>query len=366
MSSFHNDDYRIIRKIDSGATSEVYLALHKASNIQVAIKFVEKESFSNLCVFDKFKSFASLMKGINHPFIAKFFDYFETEQYFCVVLEFCENGNLEDFIKTSGRLREEKARVIFTQILLAIEYLHNTAHIIHRDIKPQNILFDKNNNIKLIDFGLAENFNCSKPFFNTFCGTAFYLPPEMVNMPRYDMKVDIWSLGVLLHYMVYGKLPFQGQSLNEICQKLLYSDPDFNQTISPEVNDLISKMLSKNPEERPTISQVLKHPWLNHSKLIDTLRSNVNSFNSYLKCAPYFHSIGEKITFYDKWRNSFLAGEEVIDIPDASTDKCYTCRSMPVVSRYRVTRAFLNSHRMMKKSSSSPSDMEFPRRKSYI
>ena len=363
MATLINDDYKIIRKIDTGATSVVYLALHKPSNIQVAIKLVNKEFFSNL---DKFTRFATMLKSINHPFIAKFFDCFESGKYICFVLEYCENGSLEDFLKKNGRLREEKARAIYTQILFAVEYLHNTAHIIHRDIKPQNILFDRNNNIKLIDFGFSENFNCSKPVFDTFCGTPLYLPPEMVNRPKYDTKVDIWSLGVLLHYMVNGDLPFQGQSVDEIYQKLLYSDPDYNHATSQEVNDLIGKMLSKNPDERPTISQVLQHAWLNHGDLICNLRSNVNSFNNYIKGAPVFHSLGEKIAFYDKWKSSFLAGEEVIGIPCADAEKCFICHSMPVVAAYKVTRAFLNSHRMMKKSCSAPTNMEFPRRKSFI
>jgi 5'-AMP-activated protein kinase catalytic alpha subunit len=367
MDFFQHKDYKVIRKINSGATSDVVLALHMPSRTSVAIKLISKKKLKNSVLTSKFSQCVSTLKSMSHPFIAKYYDAFETANYFAIVLEYCNNGTLEDFIKKHKYMDENKARVIFAQIFLAIEYLHNNLRILHRDIKAKNILFDKNNNVKVIDFGLAADFTNSNPLFTTFCGTPYYIAPEMVNASMYTTKADIWSLGVLLHFMIDGKLPFNGQTIKEIYQKMLYSDPGLVRPASAELSDLIGKMLTKNPEQRPSITQVLNHDWLNHGDLINSLRANIKSFNDYVRCAPRFHSLSEKIQFYEKWRDSFHAGKETIDIPEECSAECVSQSFSETDSAMNVSRELLLNHRMLKKSLMNPPNIvEFPKRKSYI
>ena len=361
MAQFLND-YELVRQIDCGATCEVWLAVHQQSQRNVAIKIIDKKNIPNQI---RLINSLTLVKNISHPFINRFLDFFETPDSFVIVLEYCENGTLDSSIKENVHICEKNARKIFTQLALALDYLHNEVHVIHRDIKPQNVLIDKNNNIHLADFGLSKTFQDGKPLFSTLCGTVHYIAPEMLYSKSYSSKADIWSLGVLLYYMVCGTMPFDGQSMAEISQKISYSDPEFPLYLSFELRDLLQKMMNKDPEQRPSIKQVLMHPWLNHTNLIELMKCNICRFNENHKQMPRFNSVADRIIYLEKERESFNTqkfNEITVEHPHSLPPTAKTCPS----SCKKLMRSLLRNTRTIRKSRSSPTTVQFPTRKSTI
>lgn len=166
-----------------------------------------------------------------------------------------------DYIITHGRLKEKLARTFFKQVVAAIEYCHSM-RVIHRDIKAENLLLDRQMRIKLIDFGLSNQYAPGE-LLKTFCGSPTYTAPELIRRQEYQgPEVDIWALGVLLYALVCGSLPFDGNSFQELFTKILsanYFIPDY---VSVECRNLISRMLVINPAERITLDMVKEHPWM--------------------------------------------------------------------------------------------------------
>jgi calcium-dependent protein kinase len=162
----------------------------------------------------------NLLKSLDHPNIMKIYEYFADEQQFYIVSEYCEGGELFDFIQSRGTMNETIIANIFHQIMSALLYCHNH-QIIHRDIKPENLLLkqliesdDSDFDIKLIDFGASLQID-SKKKANQVVGTPYYVAPEVL-MGSYDSKCDIWSAGVILYIMLCGYPPFYGDNDDEI------------------------------------------------------------------------------------------------------------------------------------------------------
>lgn len=152
---------------------------------------------------DNVKTEIRLQKTIQHPHIAKLYQYFTDDENIYIVLEYCKNGNLAEYMRQNQRLLESEAIYYFLQTAFALEYLH-TNQIIHRDLKLENLLLDSNGNVKLTDFGWSVLIAADTR--QTYCGTIDYMAPEMVAGQQYDFKVDIWSLGVLLYELTQGNL----------------------------------------------------------------------------------------------------------------------------------------------------------------
>ena len=148
------------------------------------------------------------MKRLNHPNVIRLLDIIENEKAIYLVMEWCEE-ELFDYIVSNERLNELEACKIFGQILAAVEYIHSL-NIAHRDLKPENILFDQNGIIKIVDFGLSNTFS-SNSTLSTACGSPGYASPDMLKGQPYNgVRVDVWSLGVVLYAMIVGYLPFDG------------------------------------------------------------------------------------------------------------------------------------------------------------
>ena len=155
---------------------------------------------------------------------------------------------------------EHDARRYFQQIISSIEYTH-AYKIAHRDLKPENLLLDENNNIKLIDFGLANNMRDSHAL-KTACGSPNYAAPELISGKSYSgIEVDIWSCGVILYAMVCGSLPFDDESMSQLFMKIREGRFHMPHNISNEVKDLINRMLQPNPVKRISIKEIRRHPW---------------------------------------------------------------------------------------------------------
>jgi serine/threonine protein kinase len=169
---------------------------------------------------------------------------------------------LYNYLLKHGALPVEKVQRVFTQLVGAVAYVHNSS-CVHRDLKLENILLDKNENVKLCDFGFTREYEGKASYLQTFCGTICYSAPEMLKGEKYaGEKVDVWSLGVILYALLCGELPFDEDDDNATRTKILSSEPNWPDHLTPDARSLLGVLLSKRPLIRPSILDILAHPFL--------------------------------------------------------------------------------------------------------
>ena len=259
--------YYILGTLDKGSFAEVKVALHLMTQTMVAIKILKRGTNIDFLVISEI----DLVKSLNHSHIIQLFQIFETRHKTYLVMEYAARGSLLKHINKCGRLDEEEARRIFTELSLAVHYIHSQ-NIVHRDIKAENILLDWEGHVKLTDFGLGKRL-ASGEKFKGFCGTPQYCAPEVFDHKQYDgLPTDIWSLGVVLYYLVIGHLPFRETVHSKIKHLILARSCWIPYHLSPELRDLLKRLMTIDPKMRPSIKEVLVHPWLCHDQ--DPLRSS--------------------------------------------------------------------------------------------
>ena len=221
-----------------------------------------------------------MQKLRNNKKIVKLLEYFENEKYFFIIMENIIGGNLLNAINKMNKLSEELSRNIFIQLIETIKYIHNKG-IVHRDIKPDNILLNLNNNIKLCDFGVSKEIKKGQLITDS-CGTPAFIAPEILLDEPYDpYMTDIWSSGVVLYVMVSGFFPFTGINETQLHKKILSGKFPKIQNISNNLNDLIFKILEINPKKRIKIDEILNHPWIiNQENGINYENINLNNNNN--------------------------------------------------------------------------------------
>ncbi|KAM6224668.1 serine/threonine-protein kinase SIK1 [Rhynchocyon petersi] len=252
--------YDIERTLGKGNFAVVKLARHRVTKTQVAIKIIDKTRLdpSNL---EKIYREVQIMKLLNHPHIIKLYQVMETKDMLYIVTEFAKNGEMFDYLTSNGHLSEEEARKKFWQILSAVEYCHNH-HIVHRDLKTENLLLDSNMDIKLADFGFG-NFYKPGEALSTWCGSPPYAAPEVFEGKEYEgPQLDVWSLGVVLYVLVCGSLPFDGPNLPTLRQRVLEGRFRIPFFMSQDCESLIRRMLVVDPAKRITIAQIKQHRWV--------------------------------------------------------------------------------------------------------
>jgi len=193
-------------------------------------------------------------------------EFFETDNLFCLVMEFCEGGDLFSRVSRDACLKEDDAREYFAQIAFAVKTLHELG-ICHRDLKLENFLLDGYDRIKLADFGLSKAFVTTEgqeaDLLSTYCGTTDYAAPEVLRNQPYDGRLtDIWSIGVVLFAMLSGCFPFKNVN-NQMGG--IFSFPP---SMSPEARELISRILVVNPRNRLSLDRILEHPWVAKAKFL--------------------------------------------------------------------------------------------------
>ncbi|XP_078512522.1 serine/threonine-protein kinase SIK1 [Lissotriton helveticus] len=252
--------YDIERTLGKGNFAVVKLARHRVTKTQVAIKIIDKTRLdpSNL---EKIYREVQIMKLLNHPHIIKLYQVMETKDMLYIVTEFAKNGEMFDYLTTNGHLSESEARTKFSQILSAVEYCH-CRHIVHRDLKTENLLLDANMNIKIADFGFGNFYKSGEPL-STWCGSPPYAAPEVFEGKEYEgPHLDIWSLGVVLYVLVCGSFPFDGPNLPTLRQRVLEGRFRIPYFMSQDCESLIRRMLVVDPTKRLTISQIKQHKWM--------------------------------------------------------------------------------------------------------
>lgn len=254
-------DYELYNVIGKGNFASVWYGMHQTMKYPVAVKRFSKQERNAPEIMATTQREVMIMSMIDHPLIAQLYQVLEDEKYVYIVMEYAERGTLMRYVNQNGPLPEEEARRIFIEIIAILQYLHSEKRIIHRDLKAENILLDKNNHVKLIDFGLSNVLNhCD--VLNTVCGSPAYVAPEILNSRPYSQAADIWSAGVLLFAISARCMPFNDSNMSCLIQKILTQEPQMPAKFSPGLADLISQMLKKNPDERITQEGIKMHPWV--------------------------------------------------------------------------------------------------------
>ncbi|XP_031665321.1 serine/threonine-protein kinase MARK2-like isoform X11 [Oncorhynchus kisutch] len=177
-------------------------------------------------------------------------------------MEYASGGEVFDYLVAHGRMKEKEARAKFRQIVSAVQYCHQKC-IVHRDLKAENLLLDADMNIKIADFGFSNEFTMGNKL-DTFCGSPPYAAPELFQGKKYDgPEVDVWSLGVILYTLVSGSLPFDGQNLKELRERVLRGKYRIPFYMSTDCENLLKKFLILNPTKRGSLEQIMKDRWMN-------------------------------------------------------------------------------------------------------
>ena len=255
--------YLLGQTLGEGAFAKVKVATQIHTNEKTAIKILDKSRLlEDERDVQRFKKEINILKKLHHKNIIQLYEIMESKKSLYIVMEYCEKGELFDYIVNNGKLNEKEACRLFQQIINGVEYLHQQC-IIHRDLKPENILLDNNINIKISDFGLSTFYN-KNTYLQTPCGTPSYAPPEMLNGNAYNgTSSDIWSCGIILYAMLCGSLPFAESKEDIICRKILSHDYIIPNFLSKDAKDLLNHIMKIDPLERYTIQQIKKHPWFN-------------------------------------------------------------------------------------------------------
>ncbi|XP_042527016.1 serine/threonine-protein kinase MARK2-like [Dipodomys spectabilis] len=333
-----NKHYDLLRTLGQGTFAEVKLAKHKISKKIVAIKIINKvENSDHPC------SEALILRNLNHPHIVKLYHVIESPMTTCLVLEYATKGDLLEYVMEYKCLKEEEACRIFHQLVDAVEFCHKN-HVVHRDLKPENILIDNDYNIKLSDFGLSAFFSDEKQL-ELYCGTLPFMAPEIIRcQPYHGPEVDIWSLGIILFFMVTGSVPFPSENFAELEGQFLQLKKVMPAYISPELYSLICDILKIDPLERPLITHLKRHIWLKNSPpgFIRNKRKASYARVTKVMCAMGFSlcDIRESLLYdqYDSTMAAYLLLEEmspedaVNAIQTKAQDQGDTTCKLPIIS----------------------------------
>ena len=249
-----NDRYEIIKTIGEGGMANVYLANDTILDRKVAIKVLRGDLSNDEKFIRRFKREALSVSNLSHPNIVEVYDVGEEDGNYYIVMEYIEGKTLKQLLQKRGALTLNEVIDIMTQLTDGLAHAHE-AYIIHRDIKPQNIMIEDNGLVKITDFGIAMALNSTQlTQTNSVMGSVHYLPPEQANGKGSTVKSDIYSLGILMYELLTGSVPFKGDTAVEIALKHMKEKiPSIrkqNPTIPQSVENIVLKATAKNPKNR--------------------------------------------------------------------------------------------------------------------
>jgi serine/threonine protein kinase len=255
--------YSLGRVLGWGAFSTVYLAVDRLTGKEWACKMVTEQAERDLLLRE-----VDILQQLDHPNLLQYREHFNTPDNLYIVTELLNGPDLLAAVLERGSYSEDDACDIIRQMLSALSYL-NSKGVAHRDLKMENIVLTtgaSSTQVKIIDFGLADQLSSHRPSFHEACGTPLYLAPEVVSRLEYGTSCDVWAAGVVLFMLLSGDYPFQGNSVSDLVQtirqaQLRLKDPIWDIT-SSGAKHLVKKLLTANPAERGTAEDALAHPWL--------------------------------------------------------------------------------------------------------
>jgi serine/threonine protein kinase len=259
MSDFHPGDkldhYRLDGLVARSGMASIYRGTDERNGRAVAIKIPHEEMEADPILFDRFKREGEIGQKLDHPGVVRVFnDEERTRRY--MVLEWVDGRLLRQILNEQKKLPPERAIRITLALCKALDYIHSQG-VVHRDLKPENIMIGPNDEVKLIDFGIAANAGSRRLTFAKLTeamGTPDYISPEQVKGKRGDARSDVYSLGIMFYEMLTGKVPFTGPNPFVIMNERLLNNPipprEVNPEISPELQEIIYRALERDPSKR--------------------------------------------------------------------------------------------------------------------
>ena len=244
-------NYKVISLIGEGGMGKVYLAENEQIGLKVAIKVLNTQFFNHEDIKARFKREAKTLALLDHPNIVKLLNYYEDDKGLYLIMEYVDGNTLDEYIENvNGLIPEEKAIKFFTRLLDAMNSAHENG-IIHRDLKPSNIMINKNEDIKILDFGIAkiidEEIDHKLTRTGTRLGTVAYMSPEQIRGQKLTTATDIYSLGVILFQMLTGKCPYDTSDISEfdLTVKIVQEPLPRMKAIYPYVSDELQIVVDK-------------------------------------------------------------------------------------------------------------------------
>ncbi|XP_064366748.1 serine/threonine-protein kinase PLK4 isoform X1 [Dromaius novaehollandiae] len=256
------EDFKVGNLLGKGSFAGVYRAVSLKTGLEVAIKMIDKKAMHKVGMVQRVQNEVKIHCQLKHPSILELYNYFEDSNYVYLILEMCHNGEMSRYIKNRKKpFSEEEARHFLHQIITGMLYLHSHG-ILHRDLTLSNLLLTNTMNVKIADFGLATQLKMPHEKHYTMCGTPNYISPEIATRSPHGLESDVWSLGCMFYTLLIGKPPFDTDTVKNTLNKVVLADYEMPAFLSREAQDLIHKLLRKNPADRLSLSSVLDHPFM--------------------------------------------------------------------------------------------------------
>ncbi|KAM5557891.1 serine/threonine-protein kinase TIO [Rosa sericea] len=253
------ENYHVIELVGEGSFGKVYKGRRKFTGQTVAMKFIMKHGKSDKDIHN-LRQEIEILRKLKHENIIEMLDSFESPQEFCVVTEFAQ-GELFEILEDDKHLPEEQVQAIAKQLVRALHYLHSN-RIIHRDMKPQNILIGAGSIVKLCDFGFARAMSTNTVVLRSIKGTPLYMAPELVREQPYNHTADLWSLGVILYELFVGQPPFYTNSVYALIRHIVKDPVKYPDNMSSNFKNFLKGLLNKMPQNRLTWPALLEHPFV--------------------------------------------------------------------------------------------------------
>ena len=252
-------DYDLLNQIGEGSFGRVYKARYKYTGSLVAIKFINKTGQSEDDL-ESLRREIALLRKVDHPNIMRIHDVIENGSNFYIVSELAR-GDLFQVIDDDSVLPESALKEIAAQLVSSVAHLHSLK-IIHRDMKPQNILISARGSIKICDFGFARALSQTTLVLTSIKGTPLYMAPELVQEQPYNEKIDIWSLGIILYELFHGRPPYYTESIYKLVQMIMNNPIEWPEGMSEQFKSFLKRMLAKDPDHRASAEELLKDPFI--------------------------------------------------------------------------------------------------------
>ena len=290
-------NYISLKNIGEGTFGKVKLVMDKTTKKNYALKIINKQKLQKVLKHHQYYEIEVLSK-FSHPNIIYINQILQNEKNHYIIMEYCENGELFDYITKKGKLNEKTSSKFFYQLINGISYIHSQ-NFSHRDLKPENLLLTKNNTLKIIDFGLSHPFSLQTDLLKSKCGSPSYTAPEILRGELYDgFKSDIWSCGVILYAMLCGYLPFIGENKKSLFKNIINCKFDIPIYISKDARKLIKGILVSDPDKRFTIDDIKNNEFYlngqkfceknNFSEENDKMSFKTARINNNKKCVSLF------------------------------------------------------------------------------
>ena len=289
-----DSEYEIKQTIGKGNFGKVLLGISKKTGKKVAIKIIDKLKMNKFYNTEQIKREINVIQQMDHLNIIKIYKIENEFEKYKIIMEYCEKGELYEYIVNKRRLKEEESAYFYFQLINGLEFIHSK-NIVHRDLKPENLLITKNKILKIIDFGLC-NYHDINQLLSTPCGSPSYASPEMVSGHKYNgVMVDIWCTGIILFAMLSGYLPFEGKDNIELFKKIIKCEIKYPNDISENALDLMKKILVSDPTKRINIYNIKKHPFYLEGKKIfeKTQKNHLEHLNKKISAGNLRYNDGE-------------------------------------------------------------------------